>query len=109
LPGPTTVLYEAAFANFHRNPPTKVDFAREGRAPMLLIGFGEDHVIPAKVSGIRKRSTTTRSRSPRYKLFEGRPHFRGAPGWEEVADFALAWAMEHANKTVAEHASEDGQ
>ena len=43
-----------------------------------------------------------------YKLFEGRPHFPGAPGWEEVADFALAWAMEHASKTVAEHAAEDG-
>ena len=50
VPGPTTVLHEGAFANFHRNPPTKVDFDREGRAPMLLIGFGEDHVIPAKVS-----------------------------------------------------------
>jgi pimeloyl-ACP methyl ester carboxylesterase len=23
----------------------------------------------------------------------GRPHFPGAPGWEEVADYALDWAL----------------
>jgi hypothetical protein len=29
-----------------------------------------------------------------YKEFIGRPHFTaGAPGWEEVADYALDWAM----------------
>jgi hypothetical protein len=28
--------------------------------------------------------------------FEGRPHYPGAPGWEEVSDFALAWALDPA-------------
>jgi pimeloyl-ACP methyl ester carboxylesterase len=106
VPGPTTVLHEGAFANFHRNPPTKVDFAREGRAPMLLIGFGEDHVIPAKVSRHQEAKYDDEVTITEYKLFDGRPHFPGAPGWEEVADFAIAWAIEHANKTVAEHAAE---
>jgi pimeloyl-ACP methyl ester carboxylesterase len=100
-PGPTTVLHEGAFANFHRHPPTKVDFAREGRAPMLLIGFGEDHVIPAKVSRHQEAKYDDEVTITEYKLFEGRPHFPGAPGWEEVADYALAWAMEQASKTVA--------
>jgi hypothetical protein len=27
-----------------------------------------------------------------YEEFAGRPHFPGAPGWEEVADYALDWA-----------------
>lgn len=32
-----------------------------------------------------------------YKEFPERPHFTvGAPGWEEVADYALRWAVEHA-------------
>ena len=32
-----------------------------------------------------------------YKEFEGRSHFTvGQPGWEEVADYALDWAKEHA-------------
>ena len=31
-----------------------------------------------------------------YKEFPGRPHFTaGAPGWEEVADYALEWATRH--------------
>jgi hypothetical protein len=33
-----------------------------------------------------------------YKEFPGRPHFPGAPGWEEIADFALTWAVEHAGE-----------
>ena len=107
VPGPTTVLHEAAFANFHRNPPTKVDFAHEGRAPMLLIGFGEDHIVPAKVSRHQEAKYDDEVTITEYKFFEGRPHFPGAPGWEEVADFALSWAMEHAGKTVATHSAED--
>jgi pimeloyl-ACP methyl ester carboxylesterase len=101
VPGPTTVLHEGAFANFHRTPPTKVDFAHEGRAPMVLIGFGEDHVIPAKVSRHQEAKYDDEVTVTEYKLFESRPHFPGAPGWEEVADYALAWAMEHASKTIA--------
>jgi quinol monooxygenase YgiN len=30
-----------------------------------------------------------------FREFAGRPHFTGAlPGWEEVADFALDWALD---------------
>lgn len=108
VPGPTTVLHEGAFANFHRNPPTKVDFGREGRAPMLLIGFGEDHVIPAKVSKHQEAKYDDEVTITEYKLFEGRPHFPGAPGWEEVADYALSWAMEHANQSVSQHSPKPG-
>jgi hypothetical protein len=28
--------------------------------------------------------------------FPGRPHYPAAPGWEEVADQALDWLLEHA-------------
>jgi len=32
-----------------------------------------------------------------YKEFPGRSHFTvGQEGWEEVADHALTWAVEHA-------------
>ena len=31
-----------------------------------------------------------------FQEFPGRPHFPGAPGWEEVADYALTWATENA-------------
>jgi pimeloyl-ACP methyl ester carboxylesterase len=50
VPAAGTVLHEYAFANFHRDAPTTVDFHREARAPLLFIGFGEDHVMPPKVA-----------------------------------------------------------
>ncbi|MEO6828284.1 MAG: hypothetical protein ABI164_00635 [Acidobacteriaceae bacterium] len=34
-----------------------------------------------------------------YKEFPERSHFTlGQPGWEEVADYALNWAVEHAQE-----------
>ena len=41
-----------------------------------------------------------------YVLFEGRSHWTCAePGWEEIADHALDWALDH-NRT-AEHTASD--
>ena len=103
VPAATLVLREGAFANFHREPPTKVDFHRQGRAPMLLIAFGEDHVIPPKAARHNEEKYDDAASITEFKLFEGRPHFPGVPGWEEVADYSLAWAVEHAPLTVAGH------
>ena len=37
-----------------------------------------------------------------YKEFEGRSHYTvGQEGWEEVADYALTWAQEHATTRPA--------
>jgi hypothetical protein len=33
--------------------------------------------------------------------FPGRPRFLCAPGWKDVADYALAWAVEHAIASTA--------
>ena len=49
---------------------------------MLLIGFGEDHVVPAKVSRHQEAKYDDEVTITEYKLFEGRPHFPGAPGWK---------------------------
>ena len=36
-----------------------------------------------------------------YKEFAGRPHLTAiAPGWEEVADYALGWANRHVGAPV---------
>ena len=34
------------------------------------------------------------------KEFEGPHLLPAAPGWEDVADYALAWAVDHATATV---------
>jgi pimeloyl-ACP methyl ester carboxylesterase len=104
VPAAGTVLREYAFANFHRDAPTKVDFRREARAPLLFIGFGEDHVMPPKVVGHNEEKYDDAASITEYKEFPGRPHFPSVPGWEEVADYALTWAVEQASLAVADHA-----
>ena len=101
VPAAGGVLKEYAFANFHRDAPTKVDFSREGRAPLLFIGFGDDHVMPPKVVRHNEERYDDSASTTEYVEFPGRPHFPGAPGWEEVADHALAWAVEHSTPTMA--------
>jgi pimeloyl-ACP methyl ester carboxylesterase len=103
VPAASTVLREYAFANFHREAPTKVDFRRESRAPLLFIGFGEDHVMPPKVVGHIEEKYDDSISITDYKEFPGRPHFPGTPGWEDVADYAIAWAVEHASLSGADH------
>jgi pimeloyl-ACP methyl ester carboxylesterase len=103
VPAASTVLHEYAFANFHREAPTRVDFRREERAPLLFIAFGEDHVMPPRVVGHTEEKYDDSSSITELKEFPGRPHFPGVTGWEEVADYALAWALEHASLSVADH------
>ena len=103
VPAATGVLADIALANLHRHAPTDVDFAREGRIPLLFIGFGEDHVVPPKATSHNERKYDDSVSITEYREFEGRPHFPGAPGWEEVADFAIDWAERHAGMSVAEH------
>ena len=103
VPAATGVLADIALANLHRNPPTEVDFAKEGRIPLLFIGFGEDHVVPPKATMHNERKYDDSVSITEYHEFEGRPHFPGAQGWEEVADFAIDWAERHAGLTVADH------
>jgi pimeloyl-ACP methyl ester carboxylesterase len=106
VPAAGTVLREYAFANFHRDAPTAVDFRREARAPLLFIAFGEDHVMPPKVVGHTEEKYDDAASITEFKEFPGRPHFPAAPGWEEVADYALTWAVEQASLTVADHGSD---
>jgi pimeloyl-ACP methyl ester carboxylesterase len=97
-PAPGSVLREHAFAAFLRDTLPEGD--REGRAPLLVIGFGEDHVVPPEV--VRRNEETHHDPTSTTELveFPGRPHFPVAPGWEDVADFALTWAIEHASTST---------
>ena len=102
IPGPGRVLFQGAFANFNPHAATRVDFHNDDRAPLLLIAGGEDHTVPAMVD----RSTAEHYRKSAavtdYKEFPGRSHFIvGQEGWEEVADYALDWAREHAVTSTA--------
>jgi pimeloyl-ACP methyl ester carboxylesterase len=101
VPAAGTVLREYAFANFHRDAPTEVDFRREDRVPLLFITFGEDHLMPPKVGRHMEERYDDAISITELKEFPGRPHFPTVPNWEEVADYALSWAVERASQSVA--------
>lgn len=100
VPGASHVLREGAFANLHRHAATKVDFHKTGRAPMLFLAFEHDHIIPPKVARHNAAKYDGEGVVAEFKEFPDRPHFPGAPGWEEVADFALSWATRQAGQAA---------
>jgi pimeloyl-ACP methyl ester carboxylesterase len=98
VPAANRVLFEVGLANVTPKAPTKVDFTRSDRAPLLFAAFGEDHVVPAKASRHNAEKYRKSNAVTEFKEFPGRPHFPGAPGWEEVADYALDWATQKARQ-----------
>lgn len=97
IPGAGHILFEGAAAQLNPWTASKVDFGKADRAPIQFVAFGQDHVVPASVTKAiyhkyHKKSAATVA----YLEYPDRPHFPGVPGWEEVADQALAWATENA-------------
>ncbi len=102
VPGPGRVLFQGALANFNPHTPIRVDFANDERAPLLLIAGGEDHIVPAVVDATAAKHYRKSKAVTEYKEFPGRSHFTiGQDGWEDVADYALEWAAEHARSASA--------
>ncbi len=97
VPGPDHVLFQGAFANFNPHAATAVNFENSERAPLLLISGGKDHVSPASVVEADFKLYHKSSAITEYKEFPERMHYTlGQAGWEEVADYALGWALDHA-------------
>ncbi|MFE3410537.1 alpha/beta hydrolase [Streptomyces mirabilis] len=95
VPGPARVLFDGAFANFSSKSPTRVDFSNGRRAPLLFIAGGADHIVPPKVNQANFRLYGKSTAITDYEEFAGRSHLTiGQAGWENVADFALNWALE---------------
>ncbi|MFJ7903946.1 alpha/beta hydrolase [Streptomyces sp. NPDC096198] len=96
VPGSARMLFQGAFANFHPRAAAKVDFRNGRRAPLLFIAGGADHITPPKVNRANWRRYRKSPAVTDYHEFPGRSHFTlGQDGWEEVADYALDWAVRH--------------
>jgi alpha-beta hydrolase superfamily lysophospholipase len=97
VPGPDHMLFQASLANFNPHAATTVNFANDTRAPLLLIAGGRDHIAPASVTKANYKLYSKSKAVTEYKEYPDRSHFTvGQPGWEQVADFALEWSVEHA-------------
>lgn len=99
VPSTARPLFQAATANLVPGAVTTVDFVRGDRAPLLLVSGGADHVVPAAVVRENAKRYGRSSAVTAYHEFPGRPHFTtGAPGWRDVADYTLNWAILNATR-----------
>lgn len=91
VPDTARPLFEAAFANFNANAPSKVSYSH-GRPPLLITAGEKDNTVPASVSrSIYKKQRHAPARTNLLE-FEGRPHMLMAgEGWEEVATGVHDW------------------
>ncbi|WP_309068765.1 alpha/beta hydrolase [Microbacterium sp.] len=81
---------------------TRVDFRKPDRAPLLLISGGIDHVAPPAIQKATLKKYAQGPSLVERKEFPGRTHrIVSQDGWEEVADYALEWALTHAKRPRA--------
>lgn len=75
----------------------KITWASKNRAPLLLIGGGIDKIAePGMTKAIFAKQKHAASLTE-LKIYPTRSHWTCAePGWEEVADFSLDWAVKNA-------------
>ena len=100
------VLFTGVNANLNPFTPLKADFKKSDRAPLLFIAGGKDHVVPASAN--RHNAAKYRKSSAITDLveFPERAHFTAVQdGWEEVADFALQWALDPAKELSTANAT----
>jgi len=69
----------------------KIDF-KKPHPPLLITAGEKDHIVPASLNKSNFNKYKASSSLTEFNEFAGRDHFLiGEKGWEEVADFSLAW------------------
>jgi pimeloyl-ACP methyl ester carboxylesterase len=102
IPASGSIFWGSVLANLQPgHQETWVDYHNDDRAPLLFVSGSEDHLMPPKIQQSNakhyKSNTVTE-----VKEYEGFAHLLPAQeGWEEVADYALDWAMSHASAPAA--------
>lgn len=94
VPGPGRPIFQVALANFNPWAATKVNYRNHGRSPLLLIGGANDRLVPSVQNRINYKKYAHSKAITDYKEFPNRSHLIVAQeGWQEVAEYALAWAQ----------------
>jgi pimeloyl-ACP methyl ester carboxylesterase len=106
IPASGGILWGILLANLEPgHQDAWVNYKNDDRAPLLFISGSEDHLMPPSV----QRSNAKHYKSDaitEVKEYEGRAHLLPAQdGWEEVADYALEWALSHVKGSTAAGAS----
>ena len=101
IPGSSRPFFQAGFANFNPKAVTRVDYGNPARPPLLLVTGSEDRICPPSVNKANFKKQSKAPSATEHREFPGRCHFPGQAGWEEVADFAISWAVEHTGANPA--------
>ena len=102
IPGSGRILWDAALSLLNPKASSRVNYANNSRAPLLFIAGSNDHLVPPAINKANLRKYVKNSSAVTdYREFPNRTHHTvGQKGWEEVADFALQWANNHARDQV---------
>ncbi|MFD7407001.1 alpha/beta hydrolase [Streptomyces sp. NPDC059866] len=97
IPAPGNIVWSSALANLHPgHTDTYVDFHNAGRAPLLFLSGEDDHLMPPKVQLSNAKHYKAEGTTTEVKVFPGRSHLMAVQdGWQEIADYALDWALAH--------------
>ena len=92
------ILFESALANLvPGHGGTYVDYHNDDRAPLLFVSGTEDNIMPPKVQWSNAKHYKSEKTVTANVEFSGMPHLLpAAPGWEDIADYVLAWAVRQA-------------
>ena len=97
IPANGGILWGSVLSNFQPgHQDTWVDYHNDDRAPLLFVSGSEDHIMPPAIqeSNLKHYKSTTVTERREYP---GYAHLLPAQkGWEEIADYALDWAVQHA-------------
>src|SRR3712207_5380296 len=103
IPAPGGIVWSGILANFtpgHQD--AWVDYHNDDRAPLLFVSGSDDHIMPPAVQKSNAKHYKSDQTVTEIKEYEGFAHLLPAQdGWQEVADYALDWALEHARQPTA--------
>jgi pimeloyl-ACP methyl ester carboxylesterase len=96
IPGTNRAFFDAL------GGPAAVHFHNPRRAPLLLVAGEKDHISPPSLNRTILKLQRRAPSPTELREYAGRTHFMaGMDGWEEIADYALNWALEHRQAPAA--------
>ena len=98
IPASGRVFWSSALANIHPGPDdTHVDYKNPDRAPLSSSRGARITFMPPSIQRSNAKHYKAEGTITEVKEYEGRAHLMPSQeGWEEIADYALDWAVEHA-------------